>query len=366
MVFAKEKIIGKLFIRADSTPRIGTGHIMRCIALAQAWQDRGGKVIFISHCESDALQGRIKDEGFRLIDIEVPHPDRGDLKKTLFFIEFELRQSTQDSTGNALQPWVVLDGYHFDPDYQKAIKEAGYHLLVIDDQVHHSRYYADILLNQNIHAPGLQYTCDKDTVQLLGCDYALLRREFLQYKNRKRKIPQKATKILVTMGGADPDNVMLKVVQAINKINDPGLEVKIVAGPANPNIESLSAELSGVNYHYELLSNVTDMPGLMAWADIAVSAGGSTCWEIGFFGVPFLVVILAENQKDIAKGLADKGVAKCLGWYNEITSDQIAFELESIIEDVEQLKKMSDIGLQLIDGLGKGRVIDPFYEKKTP
>jgi len=238
-------------------------------------------------------------------------------------------------------------------------------LVVIDDQVHHSRYYADILLNQNIHAPDLKYSCGKDTVQLLGCYYALLRREFLQYESRKRKIPQNATNILVTMGGADSDNVTLKVVQAINKINDPGLEVKIVVGPANPNIDSLSAELSGVNYHYELLNNVTDMPGLMAWAELAITAGGSTCWELCFMQVPMLVIIVAENQKDIAKGLADKGAARCLGWYSEITSDQVAVELQSIIHNSEKLKKMSRIASQLVDGSGKDRVIDLFYGNTT-
>jgi spore coat polysaccharide biosynthesis predicted glycosyltransferase SpsG len=192
-----------LIIRADADAHMGTGHIMRCIALAQAWQERGGDVTFLSHCDSEALRKRVIDEGFDFIPIEKPHPDSYDLGHTLKILEqFKIQNSK-------FKTWFVIDGYHFTPHYQKAIRENGYKLLVIDDMAHLDHYHADILLNQNIHASSLHYSCDRDTVKLMGCEYVLLRKEFLKYKDCKREIPEKAKKILVTMGGADPDNVTL-------------------------------------------------------------------------------------------------------------------------------------------------------------
>ncbi|HBE44959.1 MAG TPA: hypothetical protein DDW17_05780 [Deltaproteobacteria bacterium] len=108
---------------------------------------------------------------------------------------------------------------------------------------HLPHYHADILLNQNIYAPELNYSCDEDTILLLGSRYVLLRKEFLKYKDFKRTIPKKAKNILVTLGGADPDNVTLKVIKALNLMGDPDIEVKVVVGPANPHIKSLHKAL---------------------------------------------------------------------------------------------------------------------------
>ena len=156
-----------LLIRADADTHIGIGHVMRCIALAQAWQHQGGDVTFLSHCHSDRLRQWIIDEGFELISIEKPHPDTSDLS-------FTLNKLSTDSL------WLVLDGYYFTPDYQKAIRENGYKLLVIDDMAHLDHYHADILLNQNIHSSSLPYSCTRDTVKLFNSQYVLLRREFLK------------------------------------------------------------------------------------------------------------------------------------------------------------------------------------------
>ena len=200
-----------LVIRADANSQIGIGHVMRCIALAQTWQDRGGKVTFLSHCDSEALHQRIIDEGFDFIPIEKPCPKPNDLSFTLKML------SAISHKLSAASLWLALDGYHFTPDYQKAIRENGYKLLVIDDMAHLDHYHADILLNQNIYASSLHYSCDRETVKLLGCEYVLLRREFLKYKDWKREIPEKAKKILVTMGGSDPDDVTLKVIRALSR-----------------------------------------------------------------------------------------------------------------------------------------------------
>ncbi|MBC8461025.1 MAG: UDP-2,4-diacetamido-2,4,6-trideoxy-beta-L-altropyranose hydrolase, partial [Deltaproteobacteria bacterium] len=310
-----------LIIRADASPQIGTGHIMRCIALAQAWQDCSGKVTFLSHCENDKIKQRILNEGFEFLPIEKPHPDPSDLKQILTTLK---QLGTRNSE---LETWLALDGYHFTPDYQKAVRDSGYRLLVIDDMAHLDHYCADILLNQNIYAPDLNYSCDKDTVKLLGCEYVLLRREFLKYKDWKREIPEKARKILVTLGGADPDNVTLRVIKALKLFNDPDLEVKVIVGPSNPHLKKLQSAIRNPQSAIHILQNVTDMPSLMAWADVAVSAAGSTCWELAFMGAPSITVVTFSNQQDVAKGLERAKIFKTVGWYKAMNNDILVAEL---------------------------------------
>jgi len=343
----------RLFFRADSTTPMGTGHIMRCLALAQAWQDHGRKVTFLSHCESEFLRQRILKEGFEFIPIEKPHPDPDDLDFTLDMLSAIKHQTP------ATILWLVLDGYHFTTDFQKAIRENGHRLLIIDDMAHLSHYHADILLNQNIHASTLRYSCDRDTVKLFGCEYILLRREFLKHKDWKREIPQKANKILVTMGGADPDNVTLKVIRALNSLNVIDLEVKIVVGPSNPNIINLQKELAQSSLNFEILMSVKNMSHLMTWADLSISAAGSTCWELAFMGLPSLFITVADNQMGIAEALQQAGAGIHLGWYDEIMFNSIVETLQKILYNNERREDISESGYKLVDGRGGKRILRP-------
>jgi len=351
-----------LLIRADSTPQIGTGHIMRCIALAQAWQDEGGKVVFLSHCESDALRERIIREGFDFVPIDHPHPHPSDLSQTLMQLQSFLPSPSSFSPS---VPWLILDGYHFTPEYQRAIKDAGIRLLVIDDMNHLPYYHADIILNQNIHATELKYNCDPDTKLLLGPKYVLLRREFLKYKDFKREIPDKARKILVTMGGADPDNVTLKVIQALNLLGDPELEVKVVIGPSNPHIDSLREAVLHSPFSVLLLHGVDNMADLMAWADVAITAGGSTCWELAFCGLPILVIILAENQKNISIWMDKFGIAVNLGWFYNIKNEYIATVIKKVIQDKIVRYNMFEESRKLLDGKGQHNIVISLFRKSN-
>jgi len=341
-----------LIIRVDASTQIGTGHIMRCIALAQTWQDQGGDITFLSHCDSELLGQRIINEGFEFIPIKNLHPDPSDIIQTLNV----LKRHAPCSMPYAL--WLAVDGYHFTPDYHKAIRKNGYKLLVIDDMNHLPHYHANILLNQNIHASSLHYSCDRDTVKLLGCEYVLLRREFLKYKDWKRDISDKAKKILVTMGGADPGNETLKVIRALNSLNDPDLEVKIVAGPANPNINNLEKELPHSPFPFNLLHSVSDMPRLMAWADVAVSAAGSTCWELAFMGLPFVIIVLAMNQEGIANGLQRAEVTLNCNWFQRLSVDHLAQCVLEMISDPTSRINMAQRGRKIVDGFGLKRIIE--------
>jgi UDP-2,4-diacetamido-2,4,6-trideoxy-beta-L-altropyranose hydrolase len=353
----------KLIIRADADTRMGTGHVLRCIALAQVWQDQGGDVTFLSHCGREALHQRIINEGFDSIPIEKPHPDSSDLTQTLNILKRHapcLPRGTRrpfhwGSMPHAL--WFVVDGYHFTPDYQKAIRENGYRLLVIDDAAHLDHYHADILLNQNSHASSLNYSCDGDTAKLLGCEYVLLRREFLKWRSWNRKISAQARKILVTLGGGDPENVTAKVVEAVGQIKLAGLEVIVVTGSNNPNFAVLQNLIRNDTSDMRLRQNVADMSELLAWSDVAVSAGGSTCWELAYMGLPAVVMVLAENQKDIAADLDRAGVVISLKQHTEVTVEHLAGTIFRLIEDHKLRQKMSRRGRELVDGQGSVRVV---------
>jgi len=338
-----------LYIRADADYKIGTGHIMRCIALAQAWQDQGGEVTFISHCVSEALRERILNEGFQFVVVENTNPHTDDLFKTLDYLKRQTPNAKHQTP-----TWLVLDGYHFTPEYETAIRDAGIRLLVIDDMNHLPHYQADILLNQNISAPGLHYHCDEDTILLLGTRHALLRREFLKYQDFKRNIPGRAKNLLVTLGGADPDNVSLKVIAALNLLEDPDISVKIIIGPANPYQETLRKALSSIHFKIELLVNPPNMPGLMTWADIAISAGGSTCWELAFMELPSILMVLSPDQQGIVDGLSQGGFALKIA---DHTAQDITKALSALIVDQEKRKTMSIQGRKLVDGNGACRVV---------
>ncbi len=341
-----------LFIRADAGPKIGTGHVMRCLALGQAWQDRGGNVVFISHCESDALQKRIIDEGFDFIFLDKPHPHSFDID---FTIDTHHKLTTKNKL---LNTWFVVDGYHFDSDYQKSIKDAGCKLLWIDDYGHADYYWADLILNQNISANQSMYISREPYTQLLiGTRFALLRREFKHWQNWHRKIPGIASKVLVTLGGSDPDKVTLKVIQALKQIDIRGLEVKIVVGPVNPATEELKMEI-GSHSKYQILSDVMNMPELMAWAEIAVTAGGITSWEMAFMALPSLTMVLADNQSAVAGCIHDCGMAISVGWHNDISVLDIAILLNTIMKTAATRNEMAKIGRKYVDGLGVERVMD--------
>jgi UDP-2,4-diacetamido-2,4,6-trideoxy-beta-L-altropyranose hydrolase len=331
---------------------------MRCIALAQAWQDQGGEVTFISHCESDELRQRIIDEGFDFIPIEYPHPDPNDLCQTLAFLKQPSAFSLQP-----LPAWLVLDGYHFTASYQKAIIDAGIHLLVIDDMNHLPHYHADILLNQNIHAPDLKYECDADTTLLLGTRYVLLRREFLKYRDFNRQIPERAKNILVTLGGGDPDNVTLKVVEALKLLDEPDIMVRIIVGPTNPHQETLHRAIASADFEAELLTNPPHMPELMAWADLAVSGGGGTSLERCFMSLPSLVITIAENQIEATRELKVRGCIVYVGWHENIMEESLRSIVKSTIIDNDLTKNISLIAKSIVDGKGVDRILGQMLKK---
>ena len=334
-----------LIVRADANAKIGTGHLMRCLALAQSWRTRGGEATFITRCDSRDLRQSIADAGMQVTNLEKTHPNPLDWRVTSQVLQ-------KHSNG-----WMVLDGYHFDPEYQRQVKKGGLPLLVIDDTAHLEQYHADIVLNQNIDADLLRYSSEPNTLLLLGTQYVLLRPEFLSRGASSKTIPEIARKVLITLGGADADNQTLKVIKAVKQIDIDGFEAVVVVGANNPHQPQLQVESRDATFPIEIVANATNMDELMAWADLAVSGGGSTCWEMAFMGLPALVIILADNQRSVAEGLDEAGIFVNLGYHNNLNATDIAQALLKLATETDARTEMSQRGRVLVDGKGNDRVV---------
>ena len=318
---------------------------MRCLALAEVWQDAGGEVCFISACDAPALEVCLKKEGIQILHIGQDAGTLGDADETV-------RIASEHGAD-----WIVVDGYHFGAEYQKTIKDSGLSLLFIDDYGHADHYYADIVLNQNIYADMSFYPkYEPYTRFLLGTKYVLLRREFLKWSGLHRDIPEVARKILVTLGGSDPDNVTLKVIEAVKTVDLDGLEVKVVVGGAIPHFD-LIQETVKVLQNFTLIKNADNMPELMAWADIAISAGGSTCWELLFMGVPSIVIPIAKNQEPIAKELQSLKIAKGIDDNDLQNSRKLVKLIFEFLQSYEIRSEFAKRMVQYIDGNGSSRII---------
>jgi UDP-2,4-diacetamido-2,4,6-trideoxy-beta-L-altropyranose hydrolase len=351
--------IGWLLVRADASPWSGAGHVMRCIALAQSWIARGGEVTFVSDCQSKGLRQRIEASGAQLVLRPPLQSDTADLHE-LCTIAQQLRRQDPEQR----PPWVVLDGYDFGPEYQRTLKSTGFPLLVIDDMAHHARYYASVLLNQNEGAEALPYAISGHTQCLFGPRYALLRSEFDRWSGWNPSVSARATNLLVSLGGSDPDNRTQTVIEAVGTLAEADLKVRVIVGAANPHREVLEiATKIDRNNRISIWHQVDDISEHMAWADLAISAGGSTCWELAYMGLPNLILVLAANQQGIANSLDAAGVSVNLGWHTEVQPSVLAQVLDALLRDPARRQAMSERGKAMVDGRGAQRLVETLCSK---
>ncbi|MEP6663356.1 MAG: UDP-2,4-diacetamido-2,4,6-trideoxy-beta-L-altropyranose hydrolase, partial [Verrucomicrobiota bacterium] len=219
-----------LVIRADAGLQMGTGHVMRCLALAEPWLQSGSRVTFVSSNLSRPLIERIQNLGIKTASLRALPGSHDDA--------IELTQIAAEREAS----WVVVDGYHFGAEYQLALKEAGTKFLFFDDFGHAKNYSADFILNQNLGAAAKLYSHrEPQTKLLLGPRYVQLRGEFDHWRNWRRSICPQAKNVLVTLGGSDSENVTLKVIQTLKLI--PSHDASVVVGNNNPHRKILAAAL---------------------------------------------------------------------------------------------------------------------------
>ena len=333
-----------MLVRADASATIGSGHVMRCLALAKAWQNTGGRVFYLMAESIPGLGERLVREGIAAEGMTAAAGTLHDGEQTVA----EARRS------NAA--WVVADGYRFVPEYVRMLKSAGLRVLFLDDDGRFDFYAADAVLNQNISAaPGMYDRRETFTELLLGSEYVLLRPEFLA-ETQVREHPAVGRKILVTMGGSDSENVTSKVLRALGRV-ERDFEARVVVGSGNPWQPELQSLADALSSKVQLVSSPENMAALMGWADVAISAAGSTCWELAYLGLPAIVIALSRDQQAIAKGAAECEIAISLGWHANLSEAQISAALNQLLADREKRLAMSERGRKLVDGEGAARVV---------
>jgi UDP-2,4-diacetamido-2,4,6-trideoxy-beta-L-altropyranose hydrolase len=341
----RRQLLMKLLVRADASVTAGTGHVMRCLALAQAWQDIGGRVVFAMAESTPAVRERLRSERVEVVEIRgiAGSPE-------------DSAQTAQQAANNGAS-WVVVDGYQFKAEYQLALKRAGFRILFVDDNGHADHYFADLVLNQNAYATeDLYRSRESGTQLLLGLNYALLRREFRHWNHEGGTKQPRGGRILVTLGGSDAANLTLKVIQALEQVRPASVEGMIVAGGSSPHTRSLETAAAEAKVNLRLASNVKNMPKLMAWADIAVSAAGTTVLELAFMGVPSILLTVADNQVSNARVWEKLGMAENLGNAANLPTARLAAAVTALISDSERQMRMAHSARTLVDGLGADRV----------
>jgi len=350
----REGLLPRLLVRADAGVGIGVGHAMRCLALAQAWKSRGGEVEFLSHGQQKSLEERVERAGIEWTSLARVHPHPGDLETTIRRLG-ELAESSA-------APWLVLDGYHFDSTYHQSVRGAGYPLLVIDDDSFAWAHHGNILLNPILDGANAQ-TESLDFIILSGLEFVLLRSEFLVHRGRGRSIAPVARRVLITFGGSDARNVTLKAMKAVESSRIEGLEVTVVVGGYNQHVDLLQEEMSTWQHPVRLVRDAVDMPDLMAWADVALSAAGSTCWELAFMGLPSMVIATAENQEGVARLVQKSKIGINLGWEQELTEADIRERLSHLCGNESMRRQFSNRGQKLVDGGGSERVAEAIIQQ---
>lgn len=336
--------------RADASVSDGTGHVMRCLALAQSMnldlrRNSGHKSAFVSAAMTHSLKNRLRWENIEILNLSAAPYGPEDACETA---------SLAKAKG---VEWVVVDGYGFGSDYQNVLKQNGLRVIFLDDYGHAGSYSADIILNQNVSAREEWYSKrDSGSRLLIGADYILLRREFLEWREKRTARTGAVRHVLVTLGGADPANITGKALRAMARAGFSGT-ISVIIGGSNPHRNALETQADSMEGKIRIVVDALDMPARMAEADMAISAAGTTSWELLFMGVPFLAGSSAGNQTAIAEALEQMKLAENIGWYKDATEDEIAIRITRFMADAELRSALSRKGLETVDGNGAARVL---------
>jgi len=354
----------KAVIRTDSSTSIGSGHLMRCFTLADMLREKGIEVSFVCRELPGNLGWLAREKGHSLflLPFDGREPARGNVPSDYARWLGTDWQTDVDQTLTALSgesdiDWLIVDHYALDEEWEKRLRWRVGHIMVIDDLANR-RHDCDLLLDQNLYNQlEIRYDglvpchCKK----LMGPQFALLRPEFAQARRTMRRRDGYIRRILVSFGGADSNNVTSKVVEAIRGLDRSDIAVDVVVGAANPYCKSLERSCRSFP-SCRLHRQVENMAELMSESDLAIGGGGSTTWERCCLGLPTVFIATAEHERRVAQVCSSAGIGKYLGYYADLSFDDIKEELERVCDQTETVRKWSEKAASLVDGLGTGRV----------
>jgi UDP-2,4-diacetamido-2,4,6-trideoxy-beta-L-altropyranose hydrolase len=311
---------------------------MLCSVLAAVLQRRGHDVHFAMRTMVPLVEERLRQCGFgcRKLDARARVAD-------------ELPELTSIIRGDNVAATVV-DHYEATAAYFAGLRATGALLGAVDDLGDRDLRALDWLLNQNLDADCLTYQTRPDGIRLLGPRYCLVRPQFRATRERcKRTFTVTDANVLITLGGSDVLPLAEAVLASLNEVNRP-LRLRLIlsgspGAPQGPNVS---------RHELEILHNVANMADHMAWADVAVNAGGSTCWELCCLGVPMVVHVLSRDQTLVAAALEKAGVCKRV----EGKQPGVAKLVDQLLLDAAGRAAMSARAMALVDGLGAERAAD--------
>jgi len=354
-------------LRVDASVQIGSGHVMRCLTLADELRRRGNNCEFICRPHPGHLGEVISARGFRVNWLKAAtaasRPFAGQLLAHDHWLGADWRadaEQTQAVLGNETFDWLVVDHYGLDARWESRLAETALRVMVIDDLAdrHHQ---CQLLLDQNVlnGATGETYErlVNTDCLQLLGPNFALLGPE---YSRLAALLPERTgvvARVLVFVGGSDPFHLTETCLEALASPRLKNVCVDVVVGPNHPapgRVRQLAACRPGTSVY----SSLPSLAGLMLRADLMLGGGGATNWERLCLGLPAVVVSTADNQEGISRSLDDSGLVHYLGKAGECTVEDMRQAVLSLACNPARTAARSRVMRQVVDGKGTARVVD--------
>lgn len=348
---------------------MGTGHIMRCLTLADELRARGANCQFICRNQPGHLIQTIQKRGYpvSMLTAFEPPDESSDWYRKVSHAGWlgTAWQADAVETRKVLETshidWLILDHYALGNDWESYVRPACRYIMVIDDLADRP-HVCDILLDQNWFGAktGARYKrlVSADCQQLLGPSFALLRPEYASLRKLSPVRNGVVRRLLVFLGGSDPDNQTSKVLRALSMNEELSrLAVDVVIGVNHPDPQSLelfSNKIAGLSIY----KNLPTLAGLMFRADLIVGAGGSTTWERMALGVPSVVIGIADNQMETNHELMKDGLVTFLGAMQDVSSQHMAAVLLDCIRQPELLARQNHATWNMVDGQGAMRVAD--------
>jgi UDP-2,4-diacetamido-2,4,6-trideoxy-beta-L-altropyranose hydrolase len=352
-----------IVFRTDSSLQIGSGHVMRCLTLADELRQRGAEVMFVCRTHPGHLIALIEDKGYNVVRLQVLESEYvstiDDLTHSAWLgVSWEQDAAdTIEAVGDTQPEWLIIDSYAIDHRWEKLLRIHVGKIMVIDDLADR-QHDCDLLLDQNLYqAMEARYNnlVSENCIKLLGPRYALLRPEFAAARKGLRQRDGVVRRILVFFGGVDATNETEKALHALAGISNRQFEVDVVVGSGylcKEEIQSFCIANDCFRYHCQ----VDNMAGLMASADLAIGAGGATTWERCSVGLPSIVTVLADNQLELAQTGARQGLFFYLGKSAIVSTEMILDTIKIFASSPENMQSYSTHGLATVDAKGAQRV----------
>jgi UDP-2,4-diacetamido-2,4,6-trideoxy-beta-L-altropyranose hydrolase len=359
----------RVALRADADAAIGSGHVMRGLTLAAALRARGAAVTFICADGPGHLGGRIEAAGFGTAWIAAGLGESDDAAATQAAL-----QPALGPNGHSGCDLLLVDHYRLGIAWETALRPACRHLAALDDLADRA-HDVDLLLDQNLGRRASDYArlLPPHTRRLIGPAHALLRPEFAAARTAslaRRAGVARWRHLLVSLGGADPQQATLRVLQALKASSGCSLPadatVTVVLGALAATHAAVAALLPTLPCATRLLVDVADMAALLAEADLAIGAAGGSAWERCCLGLPSALLVLADNQRPGTQALVDAGAALALGEVGDLPGTlPLALQQLAGLAGTGQLQAMSEAAAAITDGLGAARVADALLALAT-